>query len=99
MGGVLRIRCRFSTREDDAKAAETAGSRSASAQPLSACLDSVDSSTGRRRVAEFLRAQPYPHYEPAPGGRGLLVRIEAGGKRTVGRFVNRKFQAVKSPRR
>ena len=73
--------------------------RDAAAQPLSACLDSVDSPPGRRRVAEFLRTQPYPHYEPAPGLPGLLVRIEAGGKRTVGRFVNRKFQAAKSPKR
>lgn len=73
--------------------------REASAQPLSACLDSVDAPEGRRRVAQFLRAQPYPHYEPAPGAPGLLVRIEAGGKRTVGRFVNRKFQAAKLPKR
>ena len=66
--------------------------RDASAQPLSACLDSVDSTKGRRRVAEFLRTQPYPHYEPAPSAPGLLVRIEADGKRTVGRFVNRQFK-------
>jgi len=73
--------------------------RDASAQPLSACLDSVDSTKGRRRVAEFLRTQPYPHYEPAPSAPGLLVRIEAGGKRTVGRFVNRKFQVARPSKR
>lgn len=73
--------------------------RDASAQPLSACLDSVDSPQGRRRVAEFLRTQPYPHYEPAPSAPGLLVRIEAGGKRTMGRFVNRKFQVARPPKR
>jgi hypothetical protein len=73
--------------------------RDGSARPLSACLDAVDSPAGRRRVAEFLRTQPYPHYERDPGTPGLLVRIDAGGKRTVGRFVNRKFQAVKSPKR
>ena len=39
--------------------------RNAAARPLSACLDSVDSPAGRRRVAKFLRPQPYPHYEPA----------------------------------
>ncbi len=70
--------------------------RNATARPLSACLDSVDSPEGRRRVAEFLRTQPYPHYEPAPDTPGLLVRIEAGGKRTLGRFVNRQFQAAKT---
>jgi hypothetical protein len=70
----------------------------AAAQPLSACLDSVDSPAGRRRVVEFLRTQPYPHYEPAPDTPGLLIRIEADGTRTVGRFVNRQFkvQAKKS---
>ena len=73
--------------------------RDASAQPLSACLASVDSTKGRRRVAEFLRTQPYPHYEPAPSAPGLLVRIEAGGQRTVGRFVNRKFQVARPPKR
>ena len=51
---------------------------------------------GRRRVAGFLRTQPFPHYEPAPDAPGLLVRIEAGGKRTLGRFVNRQFQAAKT---
>ena len=69
--------------------------RSAAARPLSACLDAVDSAAGRRRVTDFLRTQPYPHYEPAPNAPGLLVRIEAGGKRTVGRFVNRQFKAVR----
>jgi hypothetical protein len=70
--------------------------RSAAARPLSACLDAVDSPSGRRRVAEYLQSQPYPHYEPAPGAPGLLVRIEADGKRKVGRFVNRRFKAVRT---
>lgn len=70
--------------------------QSASARPLSACLDAVDSATGRRLVAEFLQTQPYPHYEPAPDAPGLLVRIEADGRRTVGRFVNRQFKAIRS---
>jgi hypothetical protein len=72
--------------------------RSAAAQSLSRCLDSVDSPAGRRRVAEFLKTQPYPHYEPAPNAPGFLVRIDADGKRTVGRFVNRQFKARKVKR-
>ena len=71
-------------------------SRQAAARPLSECLDSVDSPPGRRRVAEFLQTQHYPHYEPAPDSPGLLVRLEADGKRTLGRFVNRQFKAVKT---
>ena len=69
--------------------------RNAAAQPLSVCLESVDSPVGRRRVAEYLDTQPFPHYEPAPDAPGLLVRIEADGQRTLGRFVNRQFQTVK----
>lgn len=75
--------------------------RNAMAKPLSACLDSVDSAKGRHGVAEHLKTLLYPHYEHAPESKGLLLRIEADGKRTVGRFVNRKFQPIrtKSPRR
>ena len=75
--------------------------RNAAAHPLSDCLASVDSPKGRRRVADFLQTQPYPHYKPHPDKAGLLIRVEAKGKRTVGRFVNRQFQQVntKSARR
>jgi hypothetical protein len=69
--------------------------RSASARPLSALLESVDSREGKLRVSDYLDAQPFPHYEAAPDHPGLLVRTEEGGKRTLGRFVNRKFLAVK----
>ncbi len=68
--------------------------RSQSAQPLSACLESVDSPQGRRRVADHLKSLPFPHYEPAPSRPGFLVRTEAGGARTVGRFVKRRFTTV-----
>ena len=69
--------------------------RNAATRPLSDCLKSVDSPAGRRRVAKFLQEQPWPHYEPHPHQAGVLVRIEADGKRTVGRFINRQFQPVK----
>src|SRR6516164_3724673 len=71
-------------------------SKAGRANPLSACLRSVDSPEGRERLARHLKSLPYPHYEPAPGG--LLVRIEENGKRTTGRFVNRKFQSVRTRR-
>lgn len=63
-------------------------------RPLSALLESVDSPEGRRRVAEHLGRQPFPHYEQAPRRPGLLVRIDADGTRTLGRFVNREFRAA-----
>ena len=69
--------------------------RAGDVKPLSQCLDSVDTDQGRRRVAEHLQSQPFPHYEPAPEAPGLLVRIEADGTRTVGRFVNRQFKEAR----
>ncbi len=68
--------------------------RAGAARPLSERLESVDSPTGRRRVMEHLERRPFPHYEPAPDAPGLLVRIEADGTRTLGRFVNRRFRAA-----
>ena len=68
--------------------------RAGAVRPLSECVEAVDSPTGRRRVAEHLAAQPFPHFEPAADAPGMLVRIEENGRRTVGRFVNRRFQAA-----
>ena len=69
--------------------------RNAAARPLSACLESADSPEGRQRVADFLHSQPFPHYEPHPDKPGLLVRTDADGRQTVGRFVQRQFQPIK----
>ena len=70
--------------------------RSAAARPLSECLDGVDSPEGRQRVADFLERRPFPHYQPHPDRPGLLVRVDANGRRTVGRFVKRRFKAVQA---
>ena len=68
--------------------------RNSTARPLSECLGSVDSPEGRQRVADLLESGPFPHYQPHPERRGLLVCIDANGNRTVGRFVNRRFRPV-----
>lgn len=68
--------------------------RAATARPLSACLKSVDTTEGRKRLARYLDSRPYPHYEAAREA-GLLVRIDEQGRRTTGRFVNKQFHAVK----
>jgi hypothetical protein len=65
----------------------------AGARPLSECLASVDTPKGRRLLEKYLDTVPFPHYEPAPNKPGFLVRIDESGKRTIGRFVNRQFQA------
>ena len=68
--------------------------KSGKVQSLAACLASVDGPEGRRRVIEHLETRPFPHYEPCPGRPGMLVRIDEDDTRTVGRFVDRRFQAV-----
>jgi hypothetical protein len=65
--------------------------RSGEAQPLSEALADVDTPAGRERVAAVLASGPYPHYKQYSGQPGLLVRIDADGTETVGRFENRAF--------
>jgi ParD-like antitoxin of type II bacterial toxin-antitoxin system len=64
------------------------------ARPLSECFETVDSPEGRQRVAEYLRTRPFPHYEAASEHPGFLLRIDSDGTRTVGRFVNRRFEPM-----
>ena len=61
---------------------------------LSGCVNSIDTEEGLERLKAHLQSLPYPHYEPVQDSPGLLVKIEANGKRTIGKFINRKFQAV-----
>jgi hypothetical protein len=68
--------------------------RAGGVKSLSECLASVDSPAGRQRVLKYLKTRPYPHYEAASGRPGFLVRVEANGKRIVGRFVNRQFEPM-----
>jgi hypothetical protein len=73
--------------------------RNATARPLSACLDSIDTPAGRKRVQDVLQDGPFPHYESHPTGPGQLIRIDADGTRTTGRFVRRKFVASAKTKR
>jgi hypothetical protein len=61
---------------------------------LSTLIAEIESSEGQRRVADYLAEQPYPHYEPAEGKPGYLVRIESNGTLTTGKFVNREFMPL-----
>ncbi|MDB4988995.1 MAG: hypothetical protein JWN04_4173 [Myxococcaceae bacterium] len=60
---------------------------------LSACLD-ADSTAGHARFRAHMEARPYPHYERASEAKGLFVRIERDGTRTLGRLVGRRFEPV-----
>lgn len=67
--------------------------QSGATRPLSELIAEVDSEVGHRRVRDFLSRQPFPHYCPAEGHPGLLYRADEDGTETIGRFVNREFQA------
>lgn len=72
--------------------------RSGRVRPLSKCLANADSPAGRGRVSEYLASIPYPHYEPAPRAPGVVVKIDADGRRTLGRFARRRFEPLRSGR-
>jgi ParD-like antitoxin of type II bacterial toxin-antitoxin system len=69
--------------------------RDGEARPLSELVATVGTAAGRKRFASVLRARPFPHFQPAPGKRGLLVKIDRDGTRTLGRFVHREFRPSK----
>jgi len=69
--------------------------RKGKAESLNECLAAVGTSAGKRRLASVLGKRAFPHYEPDPKQAGVLIRIEAGGRRTRGRFVNREFVPAK----
>ena len=66
--------------------------QSGKARPLSKAIRAVDTEEGKKRVHDYLQTRPFPHFEAATKRPGLLVRIDEDGTRTLGRFVNRKFE-------
>ncbi|MCH8149058.1 MAG: hypothetical protein IH987_13930, partial [Planctomycetes bacterium] len=50
--------------------------RAGRCRPLAEAIRDVDSVEGRKRVRDYLEAQPYPHFEPVPGISGLLRKID-----------------------
>jgi hypothetical protein len=63
-------------------------------RPLSAALTAPETPEGQARLRVHLDERPYPHFEVSPDHPGLLVKIDADGTRTVGRFVQRVFTPV-----
>lgn len=70
-------------------------SRRGAARPLADLIAEVEKPAGRKRLTKHLAGQPFPHYEPHPDRAGILIRIDADGTRTSGRFVNRVFTQVR----
>jgi hypothetical protein len=58
---------------------------------LSEIVETVDQPEGHARLKAYLESRPFPHFEPHPVRKGLLIRVEQDGRRSVGRFKNRQF--------
>lgn len=65
--------------------------RAQKAQALAVSVSKVDTDAGRQVLSDYLRHQPFPHYEPCPEKPGFLIRIDEDGTPTQGRFVRRQF--------
>jgi hypothetical protein len=61
------------------------------AKPLSELVATIGTPEGDARLKAYLESEPFPHFESHPTRKGILIRIEADGARSVGRFVGRKF--------
>jgi hypothetical protein len=77
----------------DAPGDEERNVRNAGARPLAEALAAVDTPEGRKRVADVLDRQPFPHYKQCSDQPGLLIRIDEDSTETIGRFVDRTFVA------
>ncbi len=62
-------------------------------KPLSELVSTIGTPEGDARLKAYLESEPFPHFEPHPTRKGILIRIGADGTRSVGRFVDREFVA------
>jgi hypothetical protein len=67
--------------------------RTIGARPLSELVAKVGTPSGREMLKAHLESEPYPHFEAHPTLPGMLIRTEANGETSIGRFVNREFVA------
>lgn len=65
---------------------------------LSELVETVEGPEGQARLDAYLDSRPFPHFEAHPTRKGLLVRTDANGRKTVGRFKNRQFVEIDRPK-
>jgi hypothetical protein len=65
--------------------------RRSGSKPLSELVATVGTPEGDARLKAYLESEPFPHFEPHPTRKGVLIRTDADGTRSVGRFVDREF--------
>jgi hypothetical protein len=69
----------------------TAALRRSKTKPLSELVASIGTPEGGARLKAYLESEPFPHFEPHPTRKRVLIRIEADGTQSVGRYVDRVF--------
>ena len=65
--------------------------RDRKAVPLSELISTMNGPEGQKRLKDYLKSLPFPHFDAHPDDAELLIRTEENGRRTVGRFVKREF--------
>jgi hypothetical protein len=60
-------------------------------KPLSELVAAVGQPAGAQCLKKTLEELPFPHFAPSSEHPGLLIKTEADGSQSVGRFVDRVF--------
>lgn len=69
----------------------TAALRKSGSKSLTELVATVGVAEGDARLKAYLASEPFPHFEPHPTRKGILIRTDADGSQSVGRFVGRQF--------
>ena len=60
-------------------------------KPLSELVATIGTPEGDARLKAYLESEPFPHFEPHPTRKGVLIRTDEDGTGHVGRFIDREF--------
>jgi hypothetical protein len=64
------------------------------AESLSHSLETINQPEGRARLQAYLESRPFPRFWADPVEARIMVREDADGTKTRGRFVGREFVPV-----
>lgn len=64
------------------------------AESLSHSLETINQPEGRARLQAYLESRPFPRFWADPVEAEVMVREDADGTRTRGRFIGREFVAL-----
>ena len=60
-------------------------------KPFSELVATIGTPEGDARLKAYLDSEPFPHFEPHPTRKGILIKVDSDGTRSVGRFIDREF--------